>query len=470
MNSLPSQTTFRLIQELEAGKIDPNEAARRIAQIHTAKTESYAETLITGILLTGVAWVLTGGSLIIPAAIAFLTWDTYMGQRRERLERFKFIAQGKILDYLPDEERSLFETLLTETQTQKAVQPSYVSPGTARLVRRLAETQSTSAIQIADIAQVLIHPLKPLIISACPRVGKGIIASHALTLATQHHGAKVWVLQPKPHPSELGYWKQADRFLGLNLEDYPTDDPSVAEQMTQFVRDWRAQADRPIILLIDELVKIQAMQPKWYRNFLIPQCLVEGSSGETDRRFLWMMTQSPLVSDIGMSGGNRAVFQLLTLQKANTQEHLESVRKSLSTLSTLPAPEDYQRSPVGILAFHSAKCGWAAVPEYPVPTLIAGDSLCCDLKTFVAASLNPKRLSVSTDEDPEFRVWRWGWQKLTRFPDGKTARELWNDCPKSLTHLITREQFDGYLATAIEVGCLLDDGSGKLTHNPDLQP
>lgn len=470
MNSLPSTTTLRLIQELQDGKIDHNEAARRIAQLHTAKSETYSETLITGIVLTGLSWAITGGSLVIPIAVAFLTWDTYREQRRERLERFKFIAQGKILEYLPDDDRQLFEELLPETQAQKAIPPSYVSPQAQAMTRTLTQTQSGQGIQVIDVARAIAHNLKPLIISARPRVGKGIITSQAIHLAKQQHGVMVWMIQPKPHRDELGYWQECDRFLGLNLEDFDKNDDQVATQLTEFFLEWRAQAHRPVILIIDELVKLQAMQPKWYKDFLIPQCLVEGSSGETDRRFLWLMTQSPLVSDLGMSGGNRSAFEFMTLQKADTQEHLESAKKSLSSLKAIPSPEDYARSPVGCLAFHSAYNGWAAVPRYPVPTLTPDRVLSDGLRTTVKTSTDINVRTGSDGDDPEFRVWEWAWQKLTRFPAGKTGRELWNDCPKSLTGTLTRDQFDQYLATAVEVGCLLDDGTGKLTHNPNLQP
>ena len=116
MNNLPSKTTLELIQSLESGQIDPTEAARRIAQVHTAKSETYSQTLIGGLVLAGIAWAITGGSPTIPAVIAFLTWDEYQNQRQERLQSFQHISQGKILEYLPDGDRELFAELLSETQ------------------------------------------------------------------------------------------------------------------------------------------------------------------------------------------------------------------------------------------------------------------------------------------------------------------------------------------------------------------
>lgn len=77
--------------------------------------------------------------------------------------------------------------------------------------------------------------------------------------------------------------------------------------------------------------------------------------------------------------------------------------------------------------------------------------------------------ALTQDNDPEYRTWKWAWQKLSRFPEGKTPRELWNDAPKSLTSTIDREEFDKHMETAIEVGLLFLE-EGKLTHNPELQP
>jgi hypothetical protein len=391
MNSLPSKTTLHLIKSLESGDIDHTEAARQIARIHTAKSENYAQILIIGILLAGFSWSLTGGSVIIPIAIGIMTWDTYSNQRRERLEAFKHIAQGQILEYLPDADREVFESLLTEKPTEQGFQ----NPEAQDAPRTEPENQVQKGIhrqvlniECGDVAQVIAHELRPLIISARPRVGKGILTAQAIAYAKQLHGASVWVIQPKPAPEELGYWKQADRFLGFYLEEYEVDDPTIAEQLTTFIKEWRASPHRPRILLIDELAKVKAMQPTWYKKFLIPQLVVEGSSGETDKRFLWLLTVSPLVGDLGISGGDRSTFDLITLQTVASRDHRESFKKSVSSLEALPSDDDFKKSPVGTLVFHSAIGLWAAVPSYPVPKILPGDRLCPEVRALVQPGSN----------------------------------------------------------------------------------
>ncbi|MBE9030436.1 hypothetical protein IQ266_11905 [filamentous cyanobacterium LEGE 11480] len=256
-------------------------------------------------------------------------------------------------------------------------------------------------IPLGNVAHTLAKQLKPTIISARPRVGKGIFFSYLSQYAKQLHGASVWMLQPKPAVSELGYWKHVDRFLGINLEDYPKDCPEVAAQMTQFFQAWRDQTHRPTLLGIDELVKLQAMQPKWTKDFLIPQMLVEGSSGETAQRYLYIITQSPLVSDLGMSGGNRSAFDFMTIETAATLEHTESVKKSIATLKSIPEAEDYAVSPVGCLVFHSGFARWAAIPEYPVPTIGPDDQLCPELQALTKTSPSGEFVVVTAGPDWE---------------------------------------------------------------------
>ncbi len=386
MNSLQSKTTLHLINALESGEIDHTEAAKRIAQLHTANSETYAQTLTIGIVLAGISWALTGGSVIIPIAIAFMTWETYSNQRRGRLEAFKHIAQGQILEYLPDEEREFFEPLLTGKPTEQEIQnpeDQGAAPTEPETVTQKGIHRQLQNIECGDVALVITQELKPLIISARPRTGKGILSAQAIARAKQLHGASVWVIQPKPAPDELGYWKQADRFLGFYVEDYEVDEPAIAEKLTTFVREWRASPHRPTILLIDELAKVKAMQPTWYKEFFLPQCVVEGSSGETDKRLLWLLTVSPLVGDLGLSGGDRSVFDIMTLQTVASRDHRASFKKSVASLEALPTDDDFKKSPVGTLIFHSAIGLWAAVPSYPVPKILPTDRLCPEVRALV---------------------------------------------------------------------------------------
>jgi hypothetical protein len=239
-------------------------------------------------------------------------------------------------------------------------------------------------IILGDLVNLMVHEPKPTIISAVPRTGKGYLVNQVIE-RFKAKGFTVWVLQPKPAPAEFAYWKCADRFLGIDLENYQRDSEGITEVMQDFFFKWRQQntSETPSILVIDELVKIQALMPKFYRDFLIPQCIVEGSSGETAGRYLYLLTQSPLVSDLGMSGGNRSTFEFIGLEKATSQNHAESIKKSVSGLGELPSVESYAKSPVGTLAYYSRLNGWVPMPTYAKPTIGPGDAMCPELDALV---------------------------------------------------------------------------------------
>jgi hypothetical protein len=223
-------------------------------------------------------------------------------------------------------------------------------------------------LEMLDIAAMMASKLKPTIITAKPRVGKGIVVSHAWRHAKKlNPDLTVWVIQPKPHQTELGYWEGCDRFWGKMIENYPIDDEQNAAELESFILEWRGQANRPTLLIIDELVKLEAQMPRWYKRFIPALMKVESSSGETDRRFLWAITQSPLVSDLGLSGGNRSAFEMLAIERADSLDHAESVRSSIASIKTIPHSSHFESSPVGVLAFHNAIGTWKAVPRYEVP-------------------------------------------------------------------------------------------------------
>jgi hypothetical protein len=305
-----------------------------------------------------------------------------------------------------DQDATAETTANTTSGNSKSTEPPTSTAGTStnQSSQEMGSAQDAHPqiqnIIVGDIALSLAHTFKPTIISARPRVGKGIIVSHAIAHAKQKYGLTVWILQPKPAPTELAYWKHSDRFLGINLEDHPRDCPIVAAQMTEFFMTWRAQPHRPTMLVIDEIVKIQAMQPKWYKDFLIPQCIVEASSGETDERFLYLITVSPLVGDLGMSGGNRSSFDFMAIEKAETTDHIESIKQSVKSIKAIPTEADFQISPIGSLIYHTALGRWAAVPRYDLPTIAPSDVLCPELEALVRPKPAYAVVSSGPNYDP----------------------------------------------------------------------
>jgi len=233
-------------------------------------------------------------------------------------------------------------------------------------------TQNTAGqnrgLTIVDLPRAMGQQLHPTIISAKPRIGKGMVVQSAWRWAKKlHPGITVWVIDPKPHPTERAYWQGVDRYWGQMIEDYPQNDEAIATELTEFIHEWRAQGSRPTLLIIDELVKLEAILPKWYKDFLIPTMKVEASSGETDQRFLWVIAQSPQVKDLGLSGGSRAVFDFLTLQRADSIDHAERVRASIGAIKSIPTAEEFASVPSGVAFWHSRVNRWGGVPLLEVP-------------------------------------------------------------------------------------------------------
>lgn len=180
----------------------------------------------------------------------------------------------------------------------------------------------------------------------------------------------VWLIQPKYVPQEHHYWADVDRCLGFMAEDYlaasQQEKDDICARMIQFMQEWRAQKERPTIMILDELSLLKAIFPAWYSAMLVPQMLTEMSSGETDSRALWAITQSPLCGDVGISGGNKAPFDLLAIEAQTTGEHLASICKSYAGVKQPSGNDLYglSQSLKKTIAYHSAIGDWRPMCAY----------------------------------------------------------------------------------------------------------
>lgn len=117
---------------------------------------------------------------------------------------------------------------------------------------------------------------------------------------------------------------------------------------------------------------MEAKLPKWYREYVPALAKAEGSSGETYHRYLWLVMQSPLVKDIGLSGGSRSIFVFCALATNRQVDGMNpmawmSSAKSSGFIPSIPTAGQFEVSPRGTLCYSSLIGGWIALPEYPVP-------------------------------------------------------------------------------------------------------
>ena len=318
-------------------------------------------------------------------------------------------------------------------------------------------TPQADSYRVGNPAAILAQRLRPTLISANPRVGKGLTIAHAYRQA-QANGAAVWVIQPKHHPKEHGYWEAADNVLGFMADSLETKDDieAMQEQMGEFIFAWRQIPQRPKVLIIDELAMLKVTFKAWYESFLKPQLVMELSSGETDDRALWAMTQSSLVGDIGVSGGMRATFDLLTLQTPTSQGHLESLRASDKTIPAIDDPAIYERSfsPKQAVFYHSALDEWLPMVAYEVPNPPA------ELGELSSANRTNAELTPTADGTGAVALPR---TQVTEFAGGQNTPDLalilsvTNALHQGLSRSQIIKDVLGYKGARYQEGCQLYD-------------
>lgn len=309
---------------------------------------------------------------------------------------------------------------------------------------------ATESFRVGNPAAILAARMRPTLISANPRVGKGLTVAHAYRQAQVKQGAVVWVIQPKYHPKEHGYWKQADNVLGFMADSLESkeDIDDICEQMQKFIFAWRQLPQRPKVLIIDELAMMKTAFKAWYEGFLKSQLTMELSSGETDDRALWAITQSSLVGDIGVSGGMRATFDLLTIQTPSSQSHLESLRKSDTSI---PPIEDviFERSfsPKQAVFYHSEVKEWLPMVAYEVPELSSAS---------ITGGLTRGNHGTVTDT-AESVTNRTEFQKPSQGPDLPLIIAVTNALAQGMSRSKVIKEVLGYQGHKYQEGCDLFD-------------
>ena len=310
---------------------------------------------------------------------------------------------------------------------------------------------ATESFRVGNPAAILAARMRPTLISANPRIGKGLTVAHAYRQAQVKQGAVVWVIQPKYHPKEHGYWEQADNVLGFMADSLESkeDIDDICEQMQRFIFAWRQLPQRPKVLIIDELAMMKTAFKAWYEGFLKSQLTMELSSGETDDRALWAITQSSLVGDIGVSGGMRATFDLLTIQTPSSQSHLESLRKSDTSIPPIEDEVIFERSfsPKQAVFYHSEIKEWLPMVAYEMPELSSAS---------ITGGLTRGNHGTAIDT-AESVTSRTEFQKPSQGPDLPLIIAVTNALAQGLSRSKVIKEVLGYQGHKYQEGCDLFD-------------
>lgn len=235
-------------------------------------------------------------------------------------------------------------------------------------------TKSTSAS--GDIALDMARVPKSTIIAASPRVGKGYVVSQAIAHLQQlHPDLEIWLIDPKDEPTERHYWSaiDPDKRCHFDLRDFDVDVEAAIEVFSEHLTRFNRSPKHRKLLIIDEFVTLNQKCAGPFMNqlkdFIVGIC----SSGEVNPdmgigRFVWAITQSPYVSDIGFkTKAALATFQrVFLLNKASV--HLYQLAVSASF-----APAGFEQKinrllePTGRISYYSRTDSWHPVPSYSLP-------------------------------------------------------------------------------------------------------
>jgi hypothetical protein len=215
------------------------------------------------------------------------------------------------------------------------------------------------------------NPQSALIVGT-PGSGKGMLVSNAVRLLREKAPTlKVMVIDPKGDSKEKGYWAPvADIYRSFCLMDCPDPDEG-ASWLLACMDEFRVLPE-PKLLIFDELMasatELELADQKMKALPRLKKFIV-GLIGQGDSRavWLWAMTQSPQVKDLGISGGVRANLRVLGLV---SPKNMTAVNALIST-QLIPKPDGgieelrslMKASPVD-RAFYDGKVSrWLPMPK-----------------------------------------------------------------------------------------------------------
>ncbi len=228
-----------------------------------------------------------------------------------------------------------------------------------------------------DIALKMAEVPKSTIIAASPRVGKGVVVSMAITNIRQlYPDLEIWLIDPKNEPTELHYWSLIDpnKRCHFDLRDYDLDPSEASELFEAFLIRFNQSKSARKLLIIDEFVMLNQKCTKAFtdklKDFIVGIC----SSGETSPdlglgRFVWAITQSPYVSDIGFkTKAALTTFQrVFLLNVASIQLY-----NLAASASFVPSGLDKEVADLlevtGRAFYYSRSNSWHPVPNYQLST------------------------------------------------------------------------------------------------------
>ena len=210
------------------------------------------------------------------------------------------------------------------------------------------------------------------LIAGVPGSGKGVLVSNAVRVLRQKAPAlKVMMIDPKGDPKEKGYWSPVvDVYRSMNLMD--CDDPDDGASWLLACMDQFRKLPAPKLLIFDEMLAASVEISLAHKDFKAPQRMkkfVSGiiAQGDSQGVWVWAMSQSVQVADLGFGGGVRGNLRVIGIISPKNTTAIEA----LTSTRLIPPPtggmdelrEIMKASPVD-RAFYDGKLSrWLPMPE-----------------------------------------------------------------------------------------------------------
>lgn len=229
--------------------------------------------------------------------------------------------------------------------------------------------------RIQPVADLAGHPWERLgrypksaLIAGVPGAGKGVFMLNALReLRARHPDVQTWILDPKNSDKELGNRRAAHVYRGcpfMNVE------PSVAgEWFLKALDDFKA-VKGPKLLIIDEMASVMATLkqcPKAYAQALKAYLSFVTSMGDSERVYLWLLTQDSSCEGLGITGAMRANLLAVGLVAPHNLAALGAFLAGswLPKISRGELDRLMADSPVNRALFYGETARWVSMPKAP---------------------------------------------------------------------------------------------------------
>ena len=210
------------------------------------------------------------------------------------------------------------------------------------------------------------------LIAGVPGSGKGILVSNAVRVLQQKHQALiVMMIDPKDDLKEKGYWQGVvNIYRSMSLMD--CDDPDEGASWLLACMDEFRKLPAPKLLIFDEMLASSVEISLAHKDFKAPQRLkkfVSGiiAQGDSQAVWLWAMSQSVQVGDLGISGGvrgNLRVIGIIAPQNTTAIEALTSTQLIPKPVGGMDELRAIMKASPANRAFYDGKLSrWLPMPK-----------------------------------------------------------------------------------------------------------